>query len=278
MTGSPNVSRSQARPRPNQRNRAPRQPQSRELRAAASVAGPLIDTSSAAFATGVTWIRLVAAVRFAAAVKRGTGPMQARSVAFGAARSRSRPHPGLRRRTSTRTWRGTRSPRPVRRGPSTPRPRRPHRRSRAWFDEPGRQTVIECVTPDSAPICIDSAPGRLPRRPGAAPAAGRLGSPRQPGRGSVAARRARSARGPRQAGAARIARGLYPVVLRESGLAAALAAVAEHRLLRIGGDVPDTGYPTVVESTAYRLGALASESSPSTVSIGRPGRHSHRPR
>jgi signal transduction histidine kinase len=64
----------------------------------------------------------------------------------------------------------------------------------------------------------------------------------------------------------RVARGLYPVVLRESGLSAALAALAEHRLLRIG-DVPETRYPTVVESTAYRLVALATECSPSTVSI-----------
>jgi signal transduction histidine kinase len=67
-----------------------------------------------------------------------------------------------------------------------------------------------------------------------------------------------------------VARGLYPVVLRESGLAAALAALAEHRLLRIG-DVPETRYPTVVESTAYRLVALATECSPSTVSIEDPG-------
>jgi len=64
----------------------------------------------------------------------------------------------------------------------------------------------------------------------------------------------------------RVASGLYPVVLRDSGLAAAFAALAEHRLLRIG-DVPETRYPTVVESTAYRLVALASEGSPSTVSI-----------
>ncbi|MGY2876534.1 signal transduction histidine kinase [Marmoricola sp. URHA0025 HA25] len=64
----------------------------------------------------------------------------------------------------------------------------------------------------------------------------------------------------------RVASGLYPVVLRESGLAAAFAALAEHRLLRIG-DIPGTRYPTVVESTAYRLVALASERSPSTVSI-----------
>jgi signal transduction histidine kinase len=68
----------------------------------------------------------------------------------------------------------------------------------------------------------------------------------------------------------RVARGLYPVVLRESGLAAALAALAEHRLLRIG-DVPETRYPTDVESTAYRLVALASEGSPSTVSINDQG-------
>ena len=63
-----------------------------------------------------------------------------------------------------------------------------------------------------------------------------------------------------------VARGLYPIVLRESGLAAAIAALAEHRLLRIG-DLPQTRYPAVVESTAYRLVALASEYSPSNVSI-----------
>jgi signal transduction histidine kinase len=64
----------------------------------------------------------------------------------------------------------------------------------------------------------------------------------------------------------RVASGLYPVVLRESGLAAAFGALAEHRLLRIG-DIPETRYPNVVETTAYRLVALASERSPSTVSI-----------
>ena len=64
----------------------------------------------------------------------------------------------------------------------------------------------------------------------------------------------------------RVARGLYPVVLRESGLAAALAALAEHRLLRIG-DVPEIRYSTLVESTAYRLVVLISETSPSAVSI-----------
>ena len=53
----------------------------------------------------------------------------------------------------------------------------------------------------------------------------------------------------REAGELRhIARGIYPVVLRESGPAAALAALAERRLLRIG-DVPTARYPAVVEST-----------------------------
>ncbi len=71
----------------------------------------------------------------------------------------------------------------------------------------------------------------------------------------------------REAGELRhIARGIYPVVLRESGPAAALAALAERRLLRIG-DVPTARYPAVVESTVYRLVALASEGSPTTVSI-----------
>jgi signal transduction histidine kinase len=68
----------------------------------------------------------------------------------------------------------------------------------------------------------------------------------------------------------RVASGLYPVVLRESGLAAAFAALAERRLLRIG-DIPQTRYPTVVESTAYRLVTLASEGMPSTVSINDQG-------
>src|SRR5262249_54336619 len=49
-----------------------------------------------------------------------------------------------------------------------------------------------------------------------------------------------------------IARGLYPVVLRESGLAAAVAALAEQRLLRIG-DISQQRYPAVVESTVYRF-------------------------
>ena len=64
----------------------------------------------------------------------------------------------------------------------------------------------------------------------------------------------------------RVARGLYPVALRESGLAAALAALAEHRLLRIG-DVPERRYPAAVESSAYRLVTLVSEYWPVNVSI-----------
>ncbi|HZM79369.1 MAG TPA: hypothetical protein VFC19_26865 [Candidatus Limnocylindrales bacterium] len=55
-------------------------------------------------------------------------------------------------------------------------------------------------------------------------------------------------------------------MLRDSGLAAALAALAEHRLLRIG-DLPKTRYPAVVESTVYRLVALASEVAPTTVAL-----------
>jgi signal transduction histidine kinase len=64
----------------------------------------------------------------------------------------------------------------------------------------------------------------------------------------------------------RVARGLYPVVLRESGLAVALAALAERRLLRIGV-TPATRYPAVVETTPYRLAALASAHSSANVSI-----------
>lgn len=55
-------------------------------------------------------------------------------------------------------------------------------------------------------------------------------------------------------------------MLRESGLAVALAALAERRILRVG-DMPEKRYPPEVESTVYRLAALASERSPTNVSI-----------
>jgi signal transduction histidine kinase len=61
-----------------------------------------------------------------------------------------------------------------------------------------------------------------------------------------------------------LARGLSPVVLRDRGLAAALAALAESRHLRIES-VPSQRLPSVVESTAYLLVARLCESGRTTV-------------
>ncbi|HEU0213307.1 MAG TPA: histidine kinase [Jiangellaceae bacterium] len=62
----------------------------------------------------------------------------------------------------------------------------------------------------------------------------------------------------------RLARGLYPVVLRDQGLAAALHALAESRHLRIES-APSGRLPAVVESTAYILVARLSECGRTTV-------------
>ncbi len=61
-----------------------------------------------------------------------------------------------------------------------------------------------------------------------------------------------------------LARGLYPVVLRDQGLAAALHALAESRHLRVESATSER-LPAVVESTAYLLVARASESGRTTV-------------
>jgi hypothetical protein len=55
-----------------------------------------------------------------------------------------------------------------------------------------------------------------------------------------------------------LARGLYPVVLMDQGLAAALTALAKSRHLRLES-VPSERLPAVVESTAYLLVARVSE-------------------
>ena len=66
-----------------------------------------------------------------------------------------------------------------------------------------------------------------------------------------------------------LAHGLFPVVLRESGLPAALAALAERRLIRVR-EVPHARYPDVVESSAYLLVLRSSEHSAVSVSITNP--------
>ena len=69
-----------------------------------------------------------------------------------------------------------------------------------------------------------------------------------------------------------LARGLYPVVLRDQGLAAALNALAESRHIRVVS-APTERLPAVVESTAYMLVARVSESGRTTVgSVSKDGR------
>jgi signal transduction histidine kinase len=55
-----------------------------------------------------------------------------------------------------------------------------------------------------------------------------------------------------------MARGLYPVVLRDQGLAVALSALAESRHIRVES-APTERLPAVVESTAYLLVARVSQ-------------------
>jgi signal transduction histidine kinase len=62
----------------------------------------------------------------------------------------------------------------------------------------------------------------------------------------------------------RLAHGLYPAVLRDQGLAAALHALSESRHLHIVS-APSERFPAVVESTAYMLVARASECGRTTV-------------
>ncbi|RPF39174.1 histidine kinase [Streptomyces sp. TLI_185] len=63
-----------------------------------------------------------------------------------------------------------------------------------------------------------------------------------------------------------VARGLYPVLLKEAGLAVALEALAHTRDLRIQ-DVPRARYPDVLESTVYLMVARMSENRTTTVGI-----------
>jgi signal transduction histidine kinase len=61
-----------------------------------------------------------------------------------------------------------------------------------------------------------------------------------------------------------LARGLYPVILTDRGLPAALIALAESRHLRVES-LPSERLPAVVESTAYLLVARAAESGRTTL-------------
>ena len=61
-----------------------------------------------------------------------------------------------------------------------------------------------------------------------------------------------------------LARGLYPAILREWGLRAALISLSESRHLRIR-DLPSDRYPAVVEATAYLLALRSSAIAPTTV-------------
>jgi signal transduction histidine kinase len=67
-----------------------------------------------------------------------------------------------------------------------------------------------------------------------------------------------------------LARGLYPAVLRESGLRAALIALSERRLVRVH-DVPTTRFPPEVEATAYLLVLRTSAAAPVTVNTATTG-------
>ncbi len=61
-----------------------------------------------------------------------------------------------------------------------------------------------------------------------------------------------------------LARGIYPVLLKDSGLAAALGALGESRRLHVEA-MPRQRFDDVIESTAYLLLARASETGPTTI-------------
>jgi signal transduction histidine kinase len=63
-----------------------------------------------------------------------------------------------------------------------------------------------------------------------------------------------------------VAHGLYPVLLERAGLATALCALSETRLLRLG-PLPDARLDPVIESTAYLLVERATSRSPSSVTV-----------
>lgn len=64
-----------------------------------------------------------------------------------------------------------------------------------------------------------------------------------------------------------LAHGVYPVLLKDAGLGAALGALTETRRLVVE-DVPTERYPDVIESTAYLLVAQLSEAGRTVVRIG----------
>jgi signal transduction histidine kinase len=63
-----------------------------------------------------------------------------------------------------------------------------------------------------------------------------------------------------------LAQGIYPVVLAEEGLTAALEGLAESAGLRVR-QAPADRFPAEIETTAYQLVAAATASGPTTVSI-----------
>ncbi len=63
-----------------------------------------------------------------------------------------------------------------------------------------------------------------------------------------------------------LARGIYPVVLRDEGLAAALGALSETSQLRVI-DAPSQRFPDVVETTAYQVVATVAAAGPATVTV-----------
>ena len=67
-----------------------------------------------------------------------------------------------------------------------------------------------------------------------------------------------------------LARGLYPVALREDGLAAALTGLAESAPLRIVG-LPEGRFPPVIETTAYLLVARAAALGECTARVSAQG-------
>ena len=68
-----------------------------------------------------------------------------------------------------------------------------------------------------------------------------------------------------------LAHGIYPVLLKDTGLHAALHALAESRQLTVS--IPHERYPDVVESTAYQLVNRLSTAESTTVQVHRDETH-----
>lgn len=68
----------------------------------------------------------------------------------------------------------------------------------------------------------------------------------------------------------RFAQGVYPILLKDAGLAVALNGLAESRSLTIRA-APDRRYPDVVESSVYQLVARLSDRGPASVQISEEG-------